>query len=1555
MVNTRASSQRDVVNHSESLANQRRAGNVENRRPSQRPNLGEMPTRSEIERANPVIEQIPTQAEMFEELRAMRAQLRRTEEELARVRAEREVDTQRDEHTDGNYSNRSNRVESSMMRNQVNPVNEVAGGQNDRVVNQVVGAPRAHHFKYESFQKCGAKDFDGTQNAVGAMEWLDDIEVVFASCYCPEDMKVLCASRMLKKNARNWWRATTVSLTPEVLATMPWGTFKEKFLEEYVGTRELRLIEKEFRALTANPGAIGKYAHSFMEKLKFVGHLVSTEVDQIEAYCDGLPPNYRGLCRQRTTLSAAIMESKRLDDDFKVEKVVDKGFEKKSGFKRKFDNSSSSSKKFKRGPSSYKDEKKVALWCDRCKSKHSGPCSSTTLRCNKCGNNGHLWKDCTDVSRCFKCQEPGHRVAECPKWKTDDKRNDKPKPKTRAFQITAEEARVDDDVVCGTFLINSKIANVLFDSGANRSFVSSLFAPTLEMTANRLDCPIEVEIADGHISVIREEFTDVVIEIEGRSFSLPLLPTTIAGFDVVIGMDWLARNNADILCSKKIVRITTPEGDVVSVYGDKQRGNLKVINLMKALKYIRQKNGHFLAYVIDSRIAKPAIADVDVVNEFPDVFPEDLPGLPPDREVEFYIDLVPGATPVAKAPYRLAPSEMKELMSQLQELLDKGFIRPSSSPWGAPILFVKKKDGSMRMCIDYRELNKRTVKNKYPLPRIDDLFDQLQGASCFSKIDLRSGYHQLKVREEDVAKTAFRTRYGHYEFLVMSFGLTNAPAAFMDLMNRVCQPFIDRFVIVFIDDILVYSKSEDEHRVHLRAVLEVLREKKLYAKFSKCEFWLKEIHFLGHVVSREGIKVDPTKIEAVMKWEQPKSPTEIKSFLGLAGYYRRFIKDFSRIAKPMTELTKKGVKFVWTDSQEQAFQILKRMLCEAPILTLPEGTDGMVVYSDASLTGLGCVLMQREKVIAYASRQLKPHEKNYPTHDLELAAVVFALKLWRHYLYGTKCTLFTDHKSLQYVFTQKEMNVRQRRWMELLKDYDCEIKYHPGKANVVADALSRKGQDSACQLHFMNIVAKSGLLDRIRLAQVEAMLEENICDEKLGKKKADLIMDSRGYQTLRGRIWVPKHGGNRELILEEAHRSRYSIHPGATKMYRDLRTLYWWPVMKIDIAKFVERCLICAKVKAEHQKPYGNLQQLEIPEWKWDHLTMDFVTKLPRTPKGNDMVWVIVDRLTKSAHFLAIRENAPLEKFAKLYMDEIVSRHGIPMSIVSDRDSRFVSNFWQSLQRELGSRIHLSTAYHPQTDGQSERTIQTLEDMMRACVLEYGGSWDTYLPLIEFAYNNSYHASIGMPPYEMLYGRKCRTPNCWLEPGEKQFAGPEIVQITADKVKVAKEALRVARDRQKAYADKKRIPFDFKEGDLVMLKVSPWKGVIRFGKRGKLNPRFIGPYKILKKVNEQAYQLDLPPELDGIHDTFHVCYLRKCLVDEVDVIPLDDLRVDPKKRIIEGPVEILGHKKKRLRNKQIDLVLIKWRSNRGESLTWETEAEMRDRYPHLFDDDDNDG
>ncbi|KAJ9564288.1 hypothetical protein OSB04_000254 [Centaurea solstitialis] len=843
--------------------------------------------------------------------------------------------------------------------------------------------------------------------------------------------------------------------------------------------------------------------------------------------------------------------------------------------------------------------------------------------------------------------------------------------------------------------------------------------------------------------------------------------------------------------------------------------------------------GHsFLAYVVDSReeARKRTVAEVPVVSEYPDVFPNDLPGVPPERQVEFRIDLVPGAATIAKAPYRLAPPEMQELSKQLEELLDKGFIRPSTSPWGAPILFVKKKDGSM----------------------IDDLFDQLQGAAWFSKIDLRSGYHQLKVREEDVHKTAFRTRYGHFEFIMMPFGLTNALAAFMDLMNR------------------------EEHVGHLREVLEVLRKEKLYAKISKCDFWLQEVQFLGHLVNREGIKVDPAKVEAVMKWETPKTPTEVRSFLGLAGYYRRFIQDFSKIAVPLTRLTRKSEQFVWGEEQETAFDTLRRKLCEAPVLTLPEGVEDLTVYCDASYHGLGCVLMQRGWVIAYASRQLKTHE---------------------------------------------------RRWLEVVKDYDCEILYHPGKANVVADALSRKG---------------SSLLLR------EAIKADNQKRERIKGQVDQLAADNRGLLTRYGRVWVPVSCEARQILLDEAHRSKFSIHPGATKMYRDLRTDYWWPDMKRDVAKYVEKCLMCLRVKAEHQKPHGKLQPLEIPEWKWEHVTMDLVTGLPRTVRKHDAIWVVVDRLTKSAHFIAIREASSSEVLADIYVREIVARHGVPVTVISDRDVRFTSRFWSRFHKELGTKLQFSTAFHPQTDGQSERTIRTLEDMLQACVLDFGGSWESHLPLVEFSYNNSFHASIGMPPYEMLYGRRCRTPICWGEVGQRELGSTEIVQRTTESIQQIRERLKAAQSRQKSYADKRRSDLEFCVGDKVLLKVSPWKGVIRFRNRGKLGPRFIGPFEIVARVGKVAYRLELPPELSQIHDTFHVSQLRKCLADESAFVPLEDIEVDERLNYAEKPIAVLERKTKTLRNKEIWIVKVQWEHQKGSEWTWEPEDEMRRNHPELF-------
>nr|GEX26415.1 hypothetical protein [Tanacetum cinerariifolium] len=709
---------------------------------------------------------------------------------------------------------------------------------------------------------------------------------------------------------------------------------------------------------------------------------------------------------------------------------------------------------------------------------------------------------------CFKCGASGHFKRDCPKLKNKNGRNTNAQGWVYAVGNVEKNENapmnLDSNVVTGTFLLNICYASILFDTGVDRSFISTAFSSLVNIDPTPLTSSYDVKLADGKIVGIDTIIQGCTINFLNHPFNIYVMPVELGSFDVIIGMDWLRRCHAVI-------------------EEDKSKG--------KQLK------------------------DVPIIWDFPKVFPEDLPGLPPARLVEFQIDLIPGAAPVARAPYRLAPSEMKELLEQLQELSDKGFIRPRSS--------------------------------------------------IYSKIDLRSGYHQLRVREQDILKTTFRTWYGHYKFQVMPFRLTNAPAVFMDLMNLVCKPYLDKFIIVFIDDILIYSKDEKEHEEHLKEILELLKEEKL------------------------GIHVDPAKIESNKDWASPKTPTEIRQFLGLAGYYQ-----------------------------------------SASILSLPKGSKDFVVYYDAS------------------------------------------------------------HKD------QKELNMRQRRWLELLSDYDCDIRYHPGKANVVNDALSRKERAKPLRVRALVMTISLNLPKQILEAQIEALKPKNLKKEDVGESV------------------------------------RYE------------------------------------------------------PEYEY---------------------------------------------------------------CISSK-----------------------------TDGQSERTIQTLKDMLRACVIDFGKGWVKLLPLVEFSYNNSYHASIKVAPYETLYGWKCRSPMYWAE------------------------------DRQKSYADRKRKPIEFKVGDRVMLKVSPWKGVVQFIKRGKLNPRYIGPFKVLAKVGDVAYRLELPQELSRVHHTFHVSNLKKCYADEPLAMPLEGVHIDDTLQFAEEPVEIMEREIKRLERSWIPLVKVHWNSRRGPEFTCEREDSFKQKYPHLF-------
>nr|GEV13342.1 putative reverse transcriptase domain-containing protein [Tanacetum cinerariifolium] len=742
---------------------------------------------------------------------------------------------------------------------------------------------------YADFMKCQPLNFKGTEGVVGLTRWIEKMESVFQISGCAIENQVKFATCTLLDAALTWWNNQIRSLGPNAYS-MTREVLKKKMTDKYCPQGEIKKLEIELWNLK-----------------------------KIDKYVNGLPDNiYRSVKASKPKM---LDETIELANDLMDQKLCTYA-ERQTNNKRKADDSIRNNHGHQQQPLKMQNvanvynlgmgEKKPYSGnlpkCTKCHFHNNGPC---TQKCHKCNKVGHFVRDCRSSGNdnianakrnngaspkrnsCFECKAPGNFKRDCPKLKNKDGGNVNAQGWVYAVRNAERKGNAsrdpDSNVVTGTFLLNSRYASILFDTGADRSFISTAFSFLIDIIPTPLENSYDVELADGKIVGVDTIMRGCTLNFLNHPFNIDLMPVELGSFDVIIGMDWLRRCHAVIVCDEKLVRV--PYGNETLIFHGNESNNgresrFTVISCSKAQEYMAKGCQIFLAHISakkeEDKSKGKQLKDVPVVRDFPEVFFEDLPGLPPARP---------------------------ELSEQLQELFDKGFIRPSSSPWGASVLFVKKKDGSFRMCIDYRELNKLTMKNHYPLPRIDDLFDQLQGSIIYSKIDLRSGYHQLRVREHDILKTAFRTRYGHYEFQVMPFGLTNVPTVFMDLMNRVCKPYLDKFVVVFIDDILIYSKDKKEHEEHLKALLELFKKEKQYAKFLKCEFWIPKVQFLSHVIDSKGIHVDPPKIESIKDWASPKTSTEIRQFLGLAGYYRRFIEGFSKIAKTMTKLTQKGIKF----------------------------------------------------------------------------------------------------------------------------------------------------------------------------------------------------------------------------------------------------------------------------------------------------------------------------------------------------------------------------------------------------------------------------------------------------------------------------------------------------------------------------------------------------------------------------------------------------------------------------------------------------------------------
>jgi hypothetical protein len=1107
--------------------------------------------------------------------------------------------------------------------------------------------------------------------------------------------------------------------------------------------------------------------------------------------------------------------------------------------------------------------------------------------------------------------------------------------------------------------INGQEACVLLDSGASVNFLDDRFARKAGVKVSEDKQWSSVRLGDGSMRQAAGSAINVPTIYPYLTEHLDYVVMRLGRYDAVIGMSWLRSRQPRINWKQGTIEV----GEGKEHEQTRQEATAhSLMSLEEARDELEDDDVAFLVLVSEEPDMKSKNGQryEKLLKEYTDISPDELPkGLPPSREADMKIRLLPLKQPPFRPTYRLARKELDELKRQLDDMLSKGFIRPSTSPYGAPVLFVRKKEGDLRMCVDYRMLNDITIKDRYALPRIDELFDQLGGSQVFSKIDLRSGYHQIRVSEEDTHKTAFRTRYGHYEFTVMPFGLTNAPAVFMRLMNDVFRPLLDRCVVVFLDDILVFSKTHEEHEQHLRQVFDLLRKNKLYAKLSKCQFGSSEIEFLGHVIGADGIKPMQDKVTAIENWTAPTNVSEVRSFLGLTGYYRRFVRGYAAIALPLNQLTKNSVPFCWTNEAQTAFDALKKAVSTAPVLAMPNVDLPFLVTTDASNFAIGAVLSQEkgdgEHPVAFMSKTLSETEKKYGAYDKEMLAILESIRLWRPYLSYEKFIVMTDHAPLTRLFKQKGLTPRQTRWIDTLSSYTFDIVYKPGKTNVVADALSRRQEalhtavSSTSAAKFTSRIltgydeddyftgVKSILLDggSARTFAARKILRQFRIDED------GLVYEIRDTEP---RLCIPKDGSLRLEIMRDNHDSKIAGHLGVEKTIDAIKRKFYWPRLARTVKAYVLSCDACQRNKPQQRRPAGLLQPLPVPKGRWEDVAMDYIVQLPRTPRGYDAILVVVDRLTKRAHFIATRTNVTAVETAQLFVDNIFRLHGLPRTILTDRDSRFVGHFWRSLFNLLDVKLTPSTAFHPQTDGQTERTNRILEQMLRNYVNQRQDNWDACLALAEFAYNNATQSSTKMTPFFCDLGRHPLAADALMIP--QHFQDRTAVDSTAkflDRInsvlREATDAIHQAQERQERYANEKRRDESFQVGDQVYVSTA---NITIDADRGrpsrKLAARFVGPFPVIEVISKVAYRLELPATM-RIHPVFHVSLLKRHNPSSPEFG--DRLPDRPPPETVcgrdEWEVEEILDERMHRRRKEY---LVKWKGYGREDSTWQEKGDM---------------
>jgi hypothetical protein len=1145
----------------------------------------------------------------------------------------------------------------------------------------------------------------------------------------------------------------------------------------------------------------------------------------------------------------------------------------------------------------------------------------------------------------------------------------------------ANSNNLHNELLQTTLCVEGIKLQTLIDSGAQKNFVSEHLIETKQLPVPVQELPpheiFYAKSFNGQRTCIDRFIECTLIHESGLIFSKVKLFVSPLSFDVILGKPWHTRFNPKIDWTKNEltfgdVTITAIRPDFIpsfEILSAKQFKRILNTAETSCFAVCMERTIKEEITVNNLLITDPSTGDIkdqltQILTKFKDIFPDELPfSLPPFREINHSIELDPPTSkPISKPPYRMSAFEIQHLKKHISFLMERGLIRPSISPWGAPVLFVAKKNGKLRFCVDYRLLNKITVKNRFPLPQMDTLLDKLHGKTVFSSIDLHSAYHQVRIIDQDIAKTAFTTPLGLYEFVVLPFGLCNAPSTFQSIMQRLLG-HLD-FVVVYLDDILIFSDSENQHLEHIVKVLEILQKNKLYASKEKSEFFKKEITFLGHKILTGGrLAPNEDKVKAIRDWPIPTNVTELQSFLGFVNFYRRFIPKVALMSNPLFQLLQKGNVFQWNSECQKSFEYLKSSLMGTPVLLIPDPEKPFRIECDASDFAIGAVLSQEDQLsrkwlpVAYFSRSLDSAERNYPIQEKELLALICSLRKWRHYIFGYEVQVSTDHQSLVTFLNHKNPSGRKARWLIELSEYPVKIVYKKGTENLIADTLSRR-PDFVIASITSTVISDSALLRKIKLGYEQDSFFVELVDyftksKPLGKPPKHSLGSIVDWYTFENgllyfirdgtsRLCIPRDPDILNVVVSEAHDLPIAGHRNLSRTYKHLASSFYWPKMNTFVTEYIQRCDSCQrnKIAPTPAKPF--LRPLQVPTRPWESCSMDFIVALPKS-NGYDAIYVVIDRLTKQGHFIPTITAVDAPGVAQLFVDNIVRLHGVPSEIISDRDPKFTSKFWKTIFSLLGTKLGLSTSSHPETDGQTERTNRSLEVMIRHFVNAQLSDWAKFLPLLEFAFNSTIN-SLGKTPFEMNYG--FNPPDLLTQLSNTRTSVLSVEDLRNSWL-ILRDSISEAQTIQSKYANEHRTALpSFKVGDFVLLSTKYMDTRFRAKNAHKLQSPYMGPFEIKEKISDVSFRLKLPASFK-MHDVFYSGLLKQYQGYSTPQIPPQILLPDNTPGYI---VETLLRRRRKGRSHEY---LVKWKDYPEYDASWEPRSNLLKDVPDLIADFDS--